>query len=184
VPHSIITSVHEEYQDADLFKFIPPPSPGDPNAPARESVPFRVYVAGGSHATYLTPGTHDLVDFGDSVGVIEENPALLLIAPITLALVIIIAIIEHFVDTEDFTSDEGVHSGPGEDVGSDPAAVTQRVIVMPMSADNHIYLPQNDELLRLRAYAGTWGGHDGPFDISPSFVTKTGRYFRKLLDSL
>ncbi len=184
VPHSIITSVHEEYQDADLFKFIPPPSPGDPNAPARDSVPFRVYVAGGSHATYLTPGNHDLVDFGDSVGVIEEHPELLLIAPITLALVIIIAIIEHFVDTEDFMSDDGVHSGPGEDVGSDPAAVTQRVIVMPMSADNHIYQPQNEELLRLRAYAGKWGGHDGPFDVSPEFVTKTGRYFRKLLDSL
>ena len=30
VPHSIITSVHEEYQDADLFKFIDPPFPPPP----------------------------------------------------------------------------------------------------------------------------------------------------------
>ena len=137
VPHCIIASVHEEYQDADLLKFVAPPivAPGDPAPPARDVVDFTVYVAGGSHATYFTPGDHDLVDFQDTWGYVDENASwLYIIAPVVLAISIILAIIEHFVDTEDFTSDEGVHSGPDEVVGNHPAKVASHVLALPMSS--------------------------------------------------
>jgi len=187
VPHSIITSVHEEYQDADLFKFIDPPfpPPTDPTREARQSVDFTVFIAGGSHATYLTPGTHDLVDFGDYWGYIDENASWAYIfAPAVLAITIILAIIEHFVDTEDFTSNDGVHAGPEDIVAGKTAPVAAHVLVLPMSADNHIYMPANEALLALRAYAGTWGGRDSTMDHSPPFTPKTGRFFRKLLSKL
>ena len=99
-------------------------------------------------------------------------------------LAIILAIIEHFVDTEDFTSDEGVHAGPDDIVGGDPAGVAAHVVMLPMSANNHIYRPANEALLLLRSYAGKWGAHNGIVDISPPFPTKTGRYFRKLVSKL
>lgn len=189
VPHSIITSVHEEYMDADLFKFIPTPvqNPGVPQPPARDIVDFTVFIAAGSHATYLTGGTHDLVDFGDTWGFVEENaPILLIIAPVILVVAIILAIIEHFVDTEDFTSEDGIHSGPDGLIAADPTRVAQRVIVLPMSSDHHIYDGQSDtqDLLLLRSYAGKWGGTHGIVDNSPQFVAKSGRYFRKLLDAI
>jgi hypothetical protein len=186
VPTAIITSVHEEYQDADIIRFVPPPiiGPGEPVPPARDVVDFTVYVAGGSHATYLTPGNHDLVDFQDTWSYVAENaPLLLILAPLVLVIAIILAILEHFIDTEDFTSDEGVHGGPDEVVGEDPLRVASEVLTLPMSADNHIYQPRHEDLLALRAYAGKWGGHDGIVDKSPPFAPKTARYFRKLLDA-
>ena len=187
VPHSIITSVHEEFQDADLIRTVTPPvlQPGETPPPARDAVDFTVYVAGGSHATYLTPGQHDLVDFQDTWSFVDENaPWLYLAAPVVLVLAIILAIIEHFVDTEDFTSDEGVHGGPDEVLGDDPARVASHVLTLPMSAGNHIYQPRHSDLLALRSYAGKWGGHDGIVDKSPPFAPKSGRYFRKLLGAL
>jgi hypothetical protein len=181
--------VHEEFQDADVFKFVPTPvpDPANPSPPAREVVDFTVYVAGGSHATYLTPGDHDLVDFGDAWEMGLDLPFPFSLPPIVLVLAIIVSIIEHFADTEDFTSDEGVHGVPEGELGDHPAGVVTRVLVLPMSADQHIYRPQNpdeENLLRLRAYAGKWGGHNGFIDHSPPFAPKSARYFRKLLDKL
>lgn len=187
VPHCIITSVHEEFQDADELKFIDPPISFPQDALARDLVPFTVYVAGGSHATYLNGGIHDLVDFQDYTGFIEENPALLLLSAVPgtlLSVLILLTIIEHFTDTEDFTSDDGIRTGPEDVVGEHPLAVEKRLIVMPMSADNHIYGPGNEDLLTLRAFPGKWGGHDSLINKSPAFRPKTGRYFRKLLSSL
>ena len=186
-PFAIITSVHEEYQDADILKFIEPPvpDPADPDRKARDVVDFAVYVAGGSHATYLTSGDHDLVDFQDTWGYVDENASwLYIIWPVPLAISIILAILEHFIDTEDFTSEEGVHSGPDAVVGEHPGKVAGHVLVLPMSKGNHIYQPRHEALLALRAYAGKWGGQDGIVDKSPPFATKTGRYFRKLVDKL
>ena len=62
--------------------------------------------------------------------------------------------------------------------------LAQRLIVLPMSAEEHIYQPGHEDLLRLRAFAGKWGGHDSFIDKSPRFVARTGRYFRKLLANL
>jgi hypothetical protein len=147
VPFAIITSVHEEYQDADLLRFVPPPivGPGEPVPPARDVVDFTVYVAGGSHATYLTPGNHDLVDFQDTWSYVAENaPLLLILAPLVLVISIILAILEHFIDTEDFTSDDGLHGGPDDLVGEDPLRVASRLLALPMSTGNHIYQPRHE----------------------------------------
>jgi hypothetical protein len=187
VPHRIITSVHEEYQDADLFRLIPPPTlqPGEPVPPARDVVDFTVYVAGGSHATYLSSGSHDVVDFQDTWSFVDENALwLYIVAPLVLAISIILAIIEHFVDTEDFTSDDGLHGGPDAVVGEDPARVSSHVLMLPMSRANHIYQQRHEDLLALRAFAGKWGGHDGIVDKSPPFQPKSARYFRKLIDRI
>jgi hypothetical protein len=187
VPHSIITSVHEQPHKSDLFKFIPTPIPpaNDPDYLPRKDVDLRVYVAWGSHATYLTPGDHDLVDFQDVFDTVYDGfPIPLLNIPVALIVAIIASIIDHFVDTEDKTSDDGIRTGPKNVVGDHPAAVDNRIIMMPMSNDEHIYEPEHKDLLRLRAFAGNWGGHKGTFDYSSPFTPKTGRYFRKLLASL
>jgi hypothetical protein len=187
VPHSIITSVHEESQDADRFRFIPPPVPlpDDPDRLPRDDMDLNVYVAWGSHATYLTPGDHDLVDLGDVFGLVQEEfPLLMLVPPVVLAAALIVAIIDHFVDTEDKTSEDGIFTAPEDALEDDALAVLQRLLVMPMSADRHIYQPSEEDLLRLRAFAGKWGGHDGLIDKSPRFKAKTGRYFRRLLAKL
>lgn len=179
-PLAIITSVHEAWQEADQFRRIP--SPATPGPLGRDGVDLDVYIAGGSHATYLDPGTHDLVDFQDTWGFVDENDIWYL-APVILPISIILAILEHFIDTEDFTSEEGVHGGPGADA-ADPASVMTHVLTLPMSADDHIYDGQHDDLLAMRAYPGKWGGHDGIVDKSPPFPPKTERYLRRLLSHL
>lgn len=185
VPQFMMTCVHEEFQDADDFRFIDPPLSFPPEQRARDVVPFTVFIAAGSHATYFTKGTHDLVDFQDHIAQVEEHLlAAILLAPIVIPLLILSLIIEHFTDTEDITSDDGIRTGPEEVVGEDPRAVAKRLVVMPMSADNHIYKPENEDLLRLRAYAGKWGANDGIIDHSSTFRAKTGRYFRKLLSQM
>jgi hypothetical protein len=189
VPHSIITSVHEEFQDADLFKTIPPPvvPPNDPGRLPRQDVDLNVYIAWGSHATYLTPGIHDLVDWQDEVSFAEEHiplPLIILFAKPLLILAILLYIIEHFTDTEDFTSDTGIHTGPPGVIDDDPNFVESEVLVIPTSAGENIYKPDQRDLLRLRAFAGNWGATDGIIDHSGPFPSKTGRYFRKLLANL
>jgi hypothetical protein len=184
IPHSMITAVHEEFQDSDHFKFIDPPLSFPPELQARDVVQFTVYIAAGSHATYLTGGTHDLVDFQDYLAKIEENPIVLLFPGAVIVALIILAIIEHFTDTEDVTSDDGIHSGPDDVVGPIPTAVASQLVVMPMSAENHIYGEGNEDLLRLRTYAGKWGANDSTINHSPEFTPKTGRYFRKLLSKI
>ena len=179
-PFAIITSVHEEFQEADLFRRITPPE--TPGPLGRDGVDLKVFIAGGSHATYLDPGTHDLVDYQDYWGFVDENDIWYL-APLVLPISIILAILEHFIDTEDFTSEEGVHGGPGVDA-TDPAAITTHVLALPMSANRHIYDGGHNDLLALRAYPGKWGGHDGMVDKSPPFPPKTKRYLNKLFHNL
>jgi hypothetical protein len=187
LPRCVITSVHEEFQDADLLRVVPtpPPSPDGVVPIARDLFKFDVFIAGGSHATYLDPGEHDLVDFQDTWSYVDENaPILYLVAPVVLVVSLILAMIEHFVDTKDFTSDEGVTAGPDAPPGSDPRAFATRLFALPMSADNHIYGPGNDDSLLLHSFAGKWGGNDGSVDKSPVYLPKTARYFRKLLNDL
>ncbi len=186
-PHSIITSVHEEWQGGDEFRHVPTPSQPTTDADAlREQLDLHVWVAGGSHATYLSEGTHDLVDFQDYTSWVDENAPWAWFIPGVAGAIVVIAIIlhmlEHFVDTEDFTSDEGGHTGTAPPPTQDRTFVRSRVSLLPMSNDTHIY--QNRDLLRLVAFPGLGGGSDGFVDKSPPFTPKTGRYFRRLLRQL
>jgi hypothetical protein len=188
VPLCIITSVHEELQDADKLKFIAPVDDPDP----RQSIELIAYVAAGSHATYLTPGSHPLVDFGDAFAYIKENieafvlATMLIDAGTLLTLATLAIIVEHFVDTKDKTSDDGIRSGPEIIAEGLEVEVLNLLKMLPMSQDEHIYqnVPEMELLLKLRAFPGKWGGHNGHIDKSPQYTAKTGRYFRKLLSSL
>ena len=77
VPSAIITSVHEEYQDADLFRFIPPPmiQPGDPVPPARDVRRLHRLYRRRQPCDLPDPGTHDLVDFQDYLGLCRRERA-------------------------------------------------------------------------------------------------------------
>ena len=103
----------------------------------------------------------------------------LFLSPATvLALAVLYLIVEHFTDTEDFVSDEGVQTGPEADP-ADPRTVDHQIVAVPMSGDINVY--QDRDLLTLKAFPGFWGGHDGAIDSSPKYIPKTGRFFRKLL---
>ena len=185
IPHSMMTCVHEEFQDADKFKFVDPPLSFPPDLRARDVVPFTVYIAAGSHATYFTKGTHDLVDFQDHIAKIEEHLlAAIALAPIVIPLLILSLIIEHFTDTEDITSDDGIRTGPEEVVGEHPtrwrtstcgnANVGRTTTSMNRSRKTKTSCdcaPMPASGVRTMAF----------IDHSPTFRAKTGRYFRKLL---
>jgi hypothetical protein len=178
-PHSILTSVHEEFQDADLHQFLPAGT-------TREDLDLVVWIAAGSHATYLSAGTRDLLDFSD---VYEEAEEAVLVAvalsPLLVLQIAILALLaDLFVDIVDRTSDDGVHTGPRDIVGDDPTFVPTQVEMLDMSANRHIYQAAQQDLLGRRAYAGKLGGHDDFINHSPAFKSKTGRYFRRLLKAL
>jgi len=181
--HTVITSVHEEFNDSDCLKRLPLA-----NDKARDDL--LVYVAPGSHATYLTPGSHDFLDFED---VFTDLPGELptwveVLGTITLilpALALLAGILEHFVDSEDETSDNGVSVGPGEP-DADPASLefAKQIEVTPLSdilADVNIYQDAFRAIRAMRGYHGKWGGDDGTVDHSAPWENKTARYFRRFL---
>jgi hypothetical protein len=186
-PVSLITSVHEEWQGGDRFKALEP-------VPERDQFreQLRVWVAVGSHATYLRPGTHDFLDFGDVLASpFHSDSWIAYTGPLALAIGLLLAIAEHFVDAEDKTTDDGIHAGPSEEVPpTDPVRfVEPTILVTPLSgpppeADQPIYSEAERPALRVRAFPGRWGGHDGLINHSSAFENKTGRYFRRLIREL
>lgn len=192
VPIGIITSAHEESNKADRANGLESDA-GD----VRQNLD--VYVARGSHATYLEPGTHD---FTSIVTIARAEPILVAAAVVLFpSLVLIAAIYEHFAGSDDVTSEEGVTAQSDVDPASDPAThFESTLVVTPLSdinsdSDQNIYntTQQPVEQLALRAFNGRLGNHSGSFDIrnplgfrdkSPKWQNKTRRYFKKLVGAI
>jgi len=182
VPHTIITSVHEEFNDNDNVKRLPL---------ERERVrdDLLVYVAVGSHASYLTPGPHDVVDFEDIVTDFPgEFPGWATpLIPLAIPVLLVLAMVEHFVDAEDQTSDNGISVGPGPGQAGTPV-LDKAIEVFPLSnisagpgeGFDNIY-EGDRRTLALRAFPGLWGGHDGLINHSAPWGNKTARFFRDFL---
>jgi hypothetical protein len=185
VPHTVITSVHEEFQDNDCLKRLPVERDR-----ARDDLV--VYVAPGSHATYLTPGSHDILDFEDVATDLPLQLPTWLIVVGTFTGVLPVAavlagIVEHFVDAQDETSDNGASIGP-EPPSPESLQFEKQLEVTPLSDiqdDLNIYqdIPALRAVLAVRGFPGTWGGDAGTIDKSAPWENKTARYFRRFLQS-
>lgn len=189
VGHTVITSVHEEFNDNDELRRLPV----ERNRARDDLV---VWVAPGSHATYLSAGAHDVVDWEDILTdwPLETSGWLFVLAvllyPALFPLLLMAGLAEHFADAEDQTTDNGVRVGSSDPVGA--TTLAHELVVTPLShIDSGVNLyqaafdpPENGlepgELAR-RAYPGKWGAHDGLVDHSAPWENKTERYFRAFL---
>lgn len=186
IPKHVITAVHEERQGADRIKDFDSISQNE------------VFVARGSHATYLTPGSHDFLSFGEAFDEGLRIPpkwlAFLSIGTIPLLLGLAVAIGEHFRDSNDETDETGVAAGREENtapgVVGDPRFAPVELTVTPLSADENIYVGSDppttaqDGLLGLMSFAGSIGAHTKSRGrTSPNYKRKTDRFFRKLIRS-
>jgi hypothetical protein len=180
-PLGLITSVHNESNNADESRAVA----ADPDDARSE---LEVFVARGSHATYLDPGTHDFFDISDLA---RESPeAMAVVALVAPWLIPLLMLYEHFNSDPDETSHDGVTGQTDVNPMSDPDThLPVNLVVTPLSnidGDKNIYdLPESSAAaLALRAFRGTLGAHAGIRDKSPKWENKTRRYFKHLIRAL
>jgi hypothetical protein len=192
VPHTVITAAHEEFQEIDSLKRLP-----IDHDRARDDLV--VYVAPGSHGSYLTVGSHDILDFEDvAIDLPQMLPSWTVLVGLgtvgssTLGILalgaVALGLAEHFIDAEDQTSDNGASIGPGPDPAPGGPRFGKQIEVTPLSniiTGLNIYqdTPEMRARLGVRGFPGKWGATDGLIDKSPPWKNKTARYFRRFLQS-
>ena len=155
-----------------------------------------VYVARGSHATFLTEGTHDPasagVAFEESFRAIPWWISLPTFGAVPILAGLLGIIYEHFAGPEDETSNDGIVGAEPDQFP--PGTPTDRLSpvtldVFPTSAEvnqigNSPSTAEEDGLLGLRSYAGRLGAHsDSRGRTSPLYKRKFDRFFAKLIRS-
>jgi len=192
-PYCLMTAAHEEYMGLDGIRVFDRRQSADS---IQDSL--CIWIALGSHATYLDgAGDHGIDATTDAVeDFINDNDLLaaacVILTPICTAVLLIAAIIDHFNDATDKTSDNGVYTGsPGHTVPQDPQQdarfVPASVETTPLSVERNIYsagaFQPGDATCTLaqRSFPGKWGCHNGCLDDSPPFNNKTSRFFNLLL---
>lgn len=197
-PIGIITSVHEPSNRADEYEALP-----DDPTEARDAT--NVYIALGSHATYLSPGDHDFFDITDLAreDLAKFIAGLLVLAAIHPLLLAYVLWHAHFKDTKDKTTENGTKGFPPDDprIDNDLSRPIE-VLTTPLSQfgfDENIYdLTRDDNPLALarRAYQGRMGAHVPSISLnlsetkanfvndSPKWSNKTRRFFRHLVKAI
>ncbi|WP_420460384.1 hypothetical protein [Neolewinella sp.] len=172
-PLSIITSVHEEYQGLDEYKEL---------AAAHAKEDAVVWVALGSHATYTSVGNHDVVN---TRLLFRTGYEYISLAVIPLwPVIVLVAVLEHFVDVEDETSDDGIYINSLPPNQGDSRVFDKTVEITPFSLNQNIYAHSTLDDLGVRSYPGKLGGTSGIKNKSSNFKNKSGRFFRKLLNRM
>ena len=182
IPKYIIATAHAESTGIDSIREL---DPADLTPTMPGQIP--VYVAAGSHATYLSAGKHTTIpklDFFTDPGVVTAlflqaaaiHPAVAILVVILLWLV---ACVDDTLD--DQTNDNGVSARVGR-TPRPPGAQGERhlslsVEVTPLASGTNIYTSPSDTHpveLEERIFPGEWGG-------AARFADKPGRFLRKLV---
>ena len=159
---------------------------------ARRREEINVWVAGGSHASYLI----DIGSRNTSANVPDYDelaPELVKwgwMSPATPVVALILFLIDHFWP-DDKTSSDGVlvyrdREPAPEQPGDGATTVRGKVETTPLSRDVRIYsdpFPAPDDIqapLAVRAFPGNWGSGDG----APHWYAKTSRHLDNLANRL
>ncbi|MFN0167936.1 MAG: hypothetical protein ACKV22_16040 [Bryobacteraceae bacterium] len=177
-PKYFLSSAHGHWQGLDQYREPGHPQEGlpscrgvdDPQLTLEEiKNSLTVWVMAGSHATYLCPGEYQNFDSVDEV-VKGGSPlaAMLAFPAYAVPVAIVTSLLEHFLEPEEETSDNGVHTVPPRlagQPGTGPAPVASRVLTTPLSKDRNIYQEswwhrdglELDITFAERVFPGTWG---------------------------
>jgi hypothetical protein len=171
-PRFLVTAPHAQWQGLDHGKDLE--DPNDPHLanltlPAFKNEVMRAWVMAGSHAMFLCPGTfQNFNSINEEVKIGSGLLPVLLNPEFAVPAALLIELLEHFLEPEEETSDDGVRSTPTWSSGQPaavPTSVASRVLTTPLSADRNVYQSswspgnpaETDITLAERLFPGTWG---------------------------